>query len=96
MNKRNQNTTKPSLKQIKPFLKYYIPYYKKNNTIIIRDYENILSIVIDTIQEGELYIDKGIYFATQLQLPLRETVKWKVNDDYLCFYKINKHKTKHG
>ena len=87
MNKTNQSNNQ----SLKPFLKYYIPYYKKNNTIIIRDYENALSIAIDKIQEGELYVDKGIYFATQLQLPIRETVKWKVNDDYLCFYKkINK------
>lgn len=86
MNKTNQSDTQSP----KPFLKYYIPYYKKNNTIIIRDYENILSIAIDTIQEGKLYVDKGIYFATQLQLPIRETVKWKVNDDYLCFYKLKK------
>tara|TARA_X000000950_G_scaffold286283_1_gene394710 strand:- start:809 stop:1354 length:546 start_codon:yes stop_codon:yes gene_type:complete len=92
MNKSNQNKTQ----SCKPFLKYYIPSYKKNNTVIIQDYKNVLSIAIDTVQEGELYVDKGIYFATQMQLPLREKIQWKVNDDYLCFYKkINKpNKTK--
>ena len=76
------------------------------DSIAMQTYKNIEHIIIDgnsndsTLKKIENHPfnstkiitepDKGIYFATQLQLPIRETVKWKVNDDYLCFYKLKK------
>ena len=74
-----------------PILRYYIPYYLKGNTIIIKDQwsDNKLSIMNKTNSNGELFICKSIWQASDLKLPLKKKVKWEIKDKYLNFYNLN-------
>ena len=60
-----------------PILRYYIPYYLKGNTIIIKDQwsDNKLSIMNKTNSNGELFICKSIWQASDLKLPLKKKSK---------------------
>lgn len=46
-----------------------------------------LSLPNEVGRTGTLYIDTGIWFATNLNLPKDTTVKWEITDEYILFYK---------
>ena len=64
----------------------YIPDVLQGNTIVLRDGPYTLSICANK-GEGTLYVDTCVFYATGL--PLLQTVKWKIQDEYLDFYANN-------
>lgn len=74
----------------RPIHKYYKNYILKGNSLVIKSDcgMHYLSLPNEVGRTGTLYIDTGIWFATNLNLPKDTTVKWEITDEYILFYKI--------
>jgi len=78
--------------------KFFKEDYQVGATIILRDLEgtgeNRLSLPSTPGSSGTIHVDSSIYHATYRTynggLPLRETVRWVVDDEYVLFYHIDK------
>tara|TARA_B100000900_G_scaffold347778_1_gene313118 strand:- start:1551 stop:1793 length:243 start_codon:yes stop_codon:yes gene_type:complete len=77
-------------KENKLLVKYSKSLYLKNNTMIIRNYDYILSISLDKNGhgQGEIFVDSCVSIATKYALLKNQKVKWETDDLYLYFYKL--------
>ena len=78
----------------RPILKYFKDDILSGNSLIVRSEcdQYKLSLPNQQNRSGELYVDTGIWFASELQLPKNSKVKWHITDEYLLFYKIKDEK----
>ena len=74
----------------RPILKYFKDDILSGNSLIVKSGcgQYRLSLPNEENRTGELHIDTGIWFASDLQLPKNSNVKWQITDEYLLFYKI--------
>lgn len=78
----------------RPILKYFKDDILCGNSLIVKSGcgQYKLSLPNEENRTGELHVDTGIWFASELQLPKNSKVNWYITDEYLLFYKIEDEK----
>ena len=72
-------------------IKYYLKDYQtgagKAFRLLDANSKYLFTIDHHNLYEGTFKVDRNMYFASRLQLPLNETVYYFKDDDYVYFYK---------
>jgi hypothetical protein len=68
-------------------LVYRIQYYLVGTSVIIRKNSSTLSLPAEKGSSGTLYVDRGVWDATNYKLPIRTSVVWQNDGEYIFFYK---------
>ena len=71
-------------------VQYRIQYYLIGTSVIIRKNSSTLSLPAEKGSSGTLFVDQGVWDATNYKLPIRTNVVWQSDGKYISFYKENK------